>query len=103
MSYNDDYCEESENEPHTIPSILASIVFFVCLLWIAFSTPDDFRAGGMFFDKYPSWMDLVYVLGIIAASAFIAFIAFFVSVLIIDRTGLRKKIREPKVKRTYKF
>ena len=103
MSYDEESYKKSGNEPHAISWILASIVFFACLSWIIFSTPDDFRVGGMFFDKYPGWMDVVYVFGIMAVSALIAFIVFFVSELIIDETGSRKKIREPKVKRTYKF
>lgn len=103
MSYNEDYQKESGYKLHTISSILASIVFCACLLWISFSTPDDFKLGGMFFDKCPVWMYVVYAFGIMAASAFIAFIVLFISELIIDETGSRKKIREPKVKRTYKF
>ena len=101
MSYDEGSYKKSGDD--IISSILASIVFCACLLWIAFSTPDDFRVGGMFFDKYPWWMDVVYVFGITAVSALIAFIVLFLSVSILNGTWLRKKMREPKVKRTYKF
>lgn len=107
MSYDEDSYKKSGNEPHIISCILSSIVFFACLLWITFSTPDDFKCGWMFFGKFPVWMNVVYVFGIMAVSAFISFTVFCALELIFDKTESRKiryrKMREPKVKRTYKF
>ena len=86
---------------------LAILSFFGYLLWILFSTPDDFRAGGKYFDTYPIWMDFVYITGIVATSALFAFITFIILYAIFSIKGIRewidKKIQKLKVKRTYKF
>ena len=104
MSYNENYQKESGYKLHTISSVLAFIVFLVCLLWIIFSTPDALTENDI---TIPLWMFMVYSAGIITTSAFIAFIVFSILESIFDKTEPREmhdgKIRELKVKRTYKF
>ena len=104
MSYDEYSYKKSRNAVHAISCFLAFIVFLVCLLWIIFSIPDALIKNDI---MIPLWMFIVYSAGIITTSAFIAFIVFSILESIFGKTEPRemhdRKIREPKVKRTYKF
>lgn len=104
ISYDEDSYKESGDEPYIISCVLAFITLLGFTIWIMLSFPDDSIESHI---VVPLWVFLIYVIGIITTSAFIAFIVFFISEYILDKIDPGKykirKIREPKVKRTYKF
>lgn len=89
-----------------------SIIIGVCVgvfgvIFIINEIPDSFQYGGIYFDKYPKWMEVVFALGIMTISAFTAFIIGSITYSILEskqiRMWIKVRLQLYKNRNRYKF
>lgn len=91
----------------TISIIISSCVCAFGIIFISNAIPDSFRYGGVYFDKYPLWMNFVFIIGIIAISAFTAFIIGSAIYTLLERKQIgmwiKERLQRYKNRNRYKF
>lgn len=54
--------------------IIGAGVFTFGTFFMINAVPDSFRYGGVFFDKYPIWMEIMFCIGVVVVVASLAFV-----------------------------
>lgn len=72
-----------------IPIIFGASVLVFVAIFISTSIPDTFKYGGVYFDKYPRWMDLVFALGLSVISMLAAFVSGAIVYSVLDSRRIR--------------
>ncbi len=91
----------------TVLIIIGSCVCAFGIIFISNAVPDSFRHGGIYFDKYPIWMNFVFIVGIIAISAFAAFIIGSAIYSVLEckeiKIWIKERLQRYKNRNRYKF
>lgn len=91
----------------TISIIIGGSVLLFIAISISQAVPDPFRYGGIYFDKYPRWMDIIFVVGATFISAFSALVvgAATYSVLECKQIGvwIKARLQRYKNRNRYRF
>ena len=86
---------------------IGSCTFVFMLFLIMGNIPDSYKIGGVYFDKYPLWIHFVFVTGVVANSALIAFIIGSAIYAILEheyiKMWIKERIKRYKNRNTYKF
>lgn len=91
----------------TVSIIIGLCVGVFGIIFISNAVPDSFRHGGIYFDKHPIWMHFVFVIGIIAISAFAAFIVGSAIYSLLEckeiKIWIKERLQRYKNRNRYKF
>lgn len=73
--------------------VISSIVGVCVMIFVLFSimseVPDSFRHEGFFFDKYPSWMDVVFAFGAAIISMISGFVSGCIAYAVLDNRSIK--------------
>lgn len=88
-------------------AIIGAGVFTFGIFFMINAVPDSFRCGGVFFDKYPIWMGIMFCVGMVAVAASLAFFVACLVHFLLECRQIRLWIKEwiqcHKDRNMYKF
>lgn len=91
----------------TVSTIIGACVLVFFVFFLIGEIPDSFRRDGIYFDKFPKWMGLVFVIGVAAISILSAFIADAITYSILEckeiKIWIKVRLQRYKNRGIYKF
>lgn len=104
----DEYCHGCHKKWICNTGVILSIISCIAVaIAISSTTPEEFKYGGKYFDIFPPWMELIYILGVISISFTAGLLICLITGVVVYKREIKRLFKykrlESKNKRTYKF